>query len=683
VEAAEAVILSAGLPSYEWAPRYSTSRDDLIAAFYKPAIDRSIGYDRAVGFFRSSFFSIAGAPTASFALRGGRVRLLCSPDLTEEDAAAIKRGIDMQEVIDEAARRELDRVLAFPLARPAVELLAALVAERVLDIRFGVRREGPGIFHYKVGVFRDAEKNRLSFSGSVNETWQGWHPLGNHESFEVFQSWVTADSERVSDHVAYFDRLWSGNADGLEVYEAPRAFRDQLLRFAPPREEGLRSMVAGKTPRPRSLFDHQLVGIENWKASGYRGILQHATGSGKTLTALHAARDWLTEFGPVLIVVPSTLLLQQWYAEAERELAFLEPSVLLVGGGHDEWRNSSLLRVHTEPGDDARVTIATVQTASTDKFMELVRGGDHLLLIADEVHRLGSEKFRNVLTLQSGGRLGLSATPIRVGDEQGTAAVLEYFGGVIDPAFSLHDAIAAGRLCPYEYYVHLVDLTEHEAREYRDLTTKIGQAMGTLGGESGSSGYLEFLLIQRARIVKQAAAKAPAAAEIVEHDFRDGEHWLVYCDNQHQVRDVIALLRDKAIDAFEYHSEMQGDREATMSHFRAFGGVLVAIRCLDEGVDLPEVSHAVIAASSKNEREFIQRRGRVLRASPGKRLAVVHDLLVRPPHDDSEGERSPFTAIAEAELGRAAAFARDAVNLATRNQLVGLCIDWDIDPDGL
>jgi superfamily II DNA or RNA helicase len=467
----------------------------------------------------------------------------------------------------------------------------------------------------------------------------------------------------------------------VEVYEAPRAFRERLLSLAPREDGDLRSFTLGSRPRPRSLFDHQRTAIDNWKAAGCRGILQHATGSGKTLTALHAVRDWITERGPALVIVPSTLLLEQWFQEAERELGVLEPSILLVGGGHDEWRNGSLLRVHTEPGQAPRVTIATVQTAATSRFIDSVRDGKHLLVVADEVHRLGSKKYRDALAIDGGGRLGLSATPLRARDEEGTEAVLDYFGGVIAPVFGLHDAIAAGRLCPYEYHVHLVDLSEDEATKYRELTSKIGQAMGAAGADR--NGYLEYLLIQRARIIKQATAKAGAAAAIVLRGLRDRQHWLVYCDDQRQVREVLAILREAQIDAFEYHSNMRGDRSATMDHFRTFGGVLVAIRCLDEGADLPEVTHAVIAASSKNVREFIQRRGRVLRTAPGKRIAVVHDLLVRPPAHDTDGERSPFAAIAEAEIARAAEFARDAVNVATRNQLIGLCIEWDIDQDVL
>jgi superfamily II DNA or RNA helicase len=393
---------------------------------------------------------------------------------------------------------------------------------------------------------------------------------------------------------------------------------------------------------------------------------------------LHAVRDWLASGRPALIVVPSTLLLEQWREEAGRELAVLRPHILLAGGGHDEWRSGALVRVHTEPGPDPRLVIATVQTASTDRFRRAVRGGDHLLVVADEVHRLGSSTFRNVLQIESGAQLGLSATPVRLGDAEGTSALSTYFGEVVPPIVSLRDAIKFGRLCPYQYYIHVVELAEEEADEYRRLTAKIGQALGASENRTNGSGYLDHLLIQRARVIKQARAKAAQAAELVLSAFNEGEHWLVYCDDQTQVGDVLRRLRVKRIDAFDYHSNMRGDRGATMDHFRRFGGVLVAIRCLDEGVDLPEVTHAVIVASSRNTREFIQRRGRVLRAAPGKRVARIHDLLVRPPDPPSDDVRNPFTSIAESEIARAAEFARDAENAATRTFLDRLCIEWEI-----
>jgi superfamily II DNA or RNA helicase len=381
--------------------------------------------------------------------------------------------------------------------------------------------------------------------------------------------------------------------------------------------------------------------------------------------------------------VPSTLLLDQWQREAERELALLEPHIFLAGGGHVEWRKGSLLRVYTELGNAARLTIATIQTASTERFISRAAGGDHLLMVADEVHRLGSEKHRAVFEIESGARMGLSATPVRSRDPEGTAAIKKYFGEIVQPVVTLGDAIDAGRLCQYEYFVHLIDLTEEERDRYQELTTKIGQAFGAASNHLDSSEYLDHLLIQRAKVVKQASAKAPRAASLVQESFKDGAHWLVYCDDRRQVSDVVTRLREGGMDAFEYHSQMAGDRDATMDHFRRFGGVVVAIRCLDEGVDIPEITHAVVLASSRNSREFIQRRGRVLRVAPGKRLAVIHDLLVRPPPRIEGQAATPFAAIAESEVARAAEFARDAVNAGTRTALAALCVEWGIDPERL
>jgi superfamily II DNA or RNA helicase len=670
------------LRSYEWAPRYSTSRDDLIASFYQPAMERSAAYDRAVGFFRSSFYSVAGAATASFALRGGRIRLLCSPDLTADDARAIELGLSLRDAVDQAAQRELARILEHPLAQPAAQLLAALIAEKVLEIRFAVRHDPEGMFHDKVGIFVDSEGESVSFSGSINETWMAWHPLGNHESFEVFTSWGV-ERHRVIDHTEFFEGVWAGQLQGVRVYPAPEAFRAQLISLSPRREpRSFVASVATESPRPRSLFDHQLQAIENWREAGSRGILEHATGSGKTLTALHAIRDWIAEGRPALVIVPSTLLLEQWFAEAKRELSQLEPHILLAGGGNNEWRKGMLLQTYTGDGNAPRLTVATVQTACSERFIEAVRGGEHLMMVADEVHTVGSATHRDVLEIESGPRLGLSATPVRMRDPVGTAAIFDYFGAVVPPVVTIHDAIAAGRLCPYQYEVHLVRLSEDEATEYRRLSAKIGAAIASHGRPTGSD-YVDHLLIQRARVIKRAAAKARRACEIVDRGYREGERWLVYCDDQTQVRTVLGLLREKKIDAFEYHTSMRGDRNATMDRFRRFGGVLVAIRCLDEGVDIPEVTHAVIVASSRNSREFIQRRGRVLRRSAGKHFAYVEDLLIEPPPVPADSSRDPFSSLAEAELARAVTFAKDASNAAIRTRLARWCLEWGVDPDEL
>jgi superfamily II DNA or RNA helicase len=676
---------AASLREIEWRPRYSTSRDDLATAFYVPALERAVSYDRAVGFFRSSIFTLVGAATANFALREGRLRVLCSPELYEDDVRAIERGAEVEHVLDTAARRELERVLEYPGGAKSVDLLAALLAHKTLELRFIVRDRGRGMYHDKFGVFRDARGDAISFAGSANESWNAWHSQGNHESFEVFASW-TQDSSRVRSHFEEFDRLWDGVEPGLSAHTPSEAFSRDLIQRVPDEPgDHLKRIAKKHGPRPKQLFDHQLQALRSWEASDYRGLLKHATGSGKTITALAACRRWLEDSRAALIIVPSVLLLNQWRAEIDAELKDLDISVLAAGGGNDDWRRQGLLRLHTEARPSPRMTVATVQTAATQEFLSSVAGGDHLLLIADEVHRMGAHTFRRVLTVDSAGRLGLSATPERAGDPVGTQLVFEYFGDLLEPVFTLRDAIATGRIVPYEYHIHLTSLSDEEQDRWLALTDRIAQAIAreTKDGQppafAGLSSAVKLLLIQRARVLKKAGEKVPTAVEVVTDGWREGQHWLVYCDDREQLADVRERLAEEGLGSFEYHSAMESHAATTLDRYRRDGGILVAIRCLDEGVDIPWISHAVVLASSRNPREFVQRRGRVLRRAPRKTRAVIHDLLVQPP--GTEGRDSPFRALAYAELARAIVFAEDAVNLGASAYLRGLCADWDISWD--
>jgi hypothetical protein len=383
----------------------------------------------------------------------------------------------LKDAIDSAVRRELERILEEPLAQPTVELLATLVAAGTLSLKFIVWTDAVGIFHDKVGIFEDSVGNSVSFSGSINESWQGWHPRGNHESFEVFTSWLP-EAKRVADHRAYFETLWAGAEPGLTVHEAPEAFtRELLARAKPDPKEALVILASDSTP-PRRLFPYQEQALADWTEKGHRGILRHATGAGKTVTALHAARKWMQDGHPVLVLVPSEVLLKQWATESVKDLGDMTPSILLAGAGNDEWKKKGLAQLHTVRDGGPRLTIATMQTACTDRFLKNVADGDHLLVIADEVHRIGSPTQRQILSLEAGGRLGLSATPERFHDSDGTAAIRRFFGEDLFPAFGLREAIAEGRLCPYEYFVHTVELSESEEAEWRSYSARIGPLMG-------------------------------------------------------------------------------------------------------------------------------------------------------------------------------------------------------------
>ena len=670
-----------GLSGLPIAPSYRTGRSDLIADFYRPCLSTAISYDRAVGYFRSSLYCLTGVALSDFALRGGRMRMICSPQLSPEDSGAIEGGLSLRDQIDSAIMAELRTVLETPENRPVVQLLATMIAFGALDLRIAYRPGARGIFHDKVGIFRDAAGTAVSFVGSSNETYQAWDEMGNHEVIEVFRSWMSdSEHDRVAGHEAYFDDLWSGREPDLNVRPFPDVPREELLKWQNP--DGVEAAIQAvqatskKVAEPpetydssrRQLLAHQVGAVEAWER-GCRGIVKHATGAGKTLTAIEIIRRWIAPGRPAIVVVPSDLLLRQWVDELTTELADLSPTLIRAGAGAspDSWEPALPDMTRGSSGFGPRIIVSTLQTASSPGFLARVAQGKHLLIVSDEVHRAGSPSFSKLMTLEAGGRLGLSATPERYGDAAGTARVLDYFGPILEPEFGLADAIACRRLVPYDYFVELVALTEDEQERWLRLTSEIRTAYARLprndSGEVQLSEHVRQLLIKRARIVKKAADKPAVAARIVRENYHLGQSWLVYCDDQEQLREVVRRISEAGIDTVEYHSSMVGHRDVTMDHFAKRGGVLVAIRCLDEGVDLPSVSHALILASSANPREHIQRRGRVLRWAPGKAHAVVYDLLVT--MRTSPGELS----VIDGDATRAIRFAATARNEATRQYL--------------
>jgi superfamily II DNA or RNA helicase len=565
---------------------------------------------------------------------------------------------------------------------PAAEFLATLVAFGALDVRFALRPDCSGIFHDKVGIFRDPKGDVLTFVGSANETYSAWSPDANHEAFEAFRSWAgDSDAQRVRRHVAYFDSLWNDREPGVRTLTFTAASKEQLIALANPAgidaaaarlqahitRRGAPGGVVDDTPRP--LLPHQIEAFANWVRAGHRGLLDHATGTGKTLTALAIARYWLEQNRPVLIVVPSDLLLRQWRSEAQRELQGTAPTIFVAGGGTSKaaWLQDLRAATADDPSLGRRLILATMQTASGTEFRARVAAGPHLLVIADEVHRIGSPTYSSLLKIDAGGRLGLSASPERFGDPTGTAEIRRYFGEVLHPFVSLADGIAMGRLVPYEYYVHAVRLTAPEQDRWNALTDEIALAFARLrhavAGPIDLPDHLRLLLIQRARILKQAENKLAVAFDLTRRLYQEGTRWLLYCDSRDQVLPLLTMLHAAHLPAFEYTSLMDAPREETMERFITSGGILVAIRCLDEGVDIPSVTCAVILASSTNPREFIQRRGRVLRIAPGKYSATIHDLIVFP-YDPSA---SPGTFVDGAfvrELQRARLFAETARNVS-------------------
>lgn len=677
-----------GLGSIGLATEYRTGETDPVTNFYRPCLDLATDYRRAVGYFRSSIFLIVGEDVIKFAKRGGKIRLICSPSITDEDLSSIEEGYSLRgNRTDDALCVEIDRLLVDETTHYRTRVLATLIAVGALDVRIAVRPSDQGIYHEKIGIFSDNFGNKVSFLGSANETWKGWHERGNLEAIEVFCNWSdTSDVDRCQNHEAYFERLWAGQSKGVEVIAFPEAAKRRIAAVAMDDLEDVdmeeiraieKPIVNGRTP-----LGHQSKAIADWKAAGCRGVFEHATGSGKTFTALMAVREHVENGLPALIVVPSRLLLEQWDVETRHELP--GTTILLAGAGHDRWKQGGRLRGMTDPSPDLgkRVLIATMQTASSNKFLASIQGGSHLLVVADEVHQSGSPQNSKLYSLKSGSRLGLSATPIRYGDPDGTRKMFDYFGPVIPPPVTLQDAIKAGRLVDYEYKPHAVFLTSEEAEEWKALTLKIRWEMARqdegADGKKPLSDAAKMLLIRRSRIAKKAKNKIHIASDILKSSFSEGQRWLVYCEDKKQLAEVIDALKAKGLEPLRYHTDMDGDKAATLAHFKTFGGIMVSIKCLDEGVDIPAVDHALILASSQNPRQFIQRRGRVLRKAKWKNLAVIHDAIVVPVSLEDEPEQ---TSLLKSEFVRAIEFAKSAINADAGGELRRIAANLGFDPD--
>ncbi|WP_170449168.1 DEAD/DEAH box helicase family protein [Ruegeria arenilitoris] len=662
------------------------STSNAVENFYKKCLRNSISYQRAVGYFRSSVLLIIGTTLLEFARRGGQIQIICSPSLSTNDVRSIATGYARRnEVIAASIIDEFDLLLAEPSTEFAARALATLIAAGSLEIRLAELKTGNGIYHEKIGLFSDGLGNTVSFRGSTNETWNGWHAEGNFEAIEVFCDWNGgSDQIRVNKHRSHFETLWLGRDKGVMVTPFPESAEKYIRKYSAKSIEDIMESTPVSTTSRRTPLPHQINALEAWSKNGHRGIFEHATGTGKTFTAIVAIREHVELGKPALVLVPSRLLLHQWADEISDEIP--DAAIMLAGDGHNRWKLPGRLKSMTvgDPDLGPRITIAMMPTAATDLFLSEISAGNELLVVADEVHQLGSPVNSRALKIAAGHRLGLSATPRRYNDPDGTKILFDYFGGVVPPAISLEDAMKAGRLVPYRYFPHTISLNADESDQWLEFSNRIKKEVARSkidkDGKKHLSERAKMLLIQRSRIAKKAVAKVALAADILEREFHEGQSWLVYCEDSEQLGDVVSALRQKGLETIEYHSNMLGDRESTMDWFHKFGGILVSIKCLDEGVDIPKVSHALILASSQNPRQFIQRRGRVLRTHSGKNMAEIHDAIVRPVSSEEEPEQM---GLLKGELLRAIEFANGAINKSAGAELRSIAMEMGIDIDDL
>lgn len=607
-----------------------------------------------------------------FAANGGRARWVTSPILSEEDWKALQSGeaARSNSLLRKALERNI-RDLETSLKRDTLSALAWMVADGILDFRLALPRNklAGGEFHDKFGIFEDVAGNRVSFNGSYNESEQGTR---NYESLRIFQSSVPAFLPLVDADDQRFEKLWNNRDPNVEVFTLPDAARAQILKLrTEPRPYSLPfGFSHEKSSRPLqptipedfAVRDYQEEAIKKWFESDCRGLLEMATGTGKTLTSLTAmTRLFQRERRlAVIIVVPYQHLVDQWAKDAYR--FGLHP--IMAYQRKSDWINELIQRVQEyNHGNRRSFSVITTHTTFADAAFQRAISGitGQALIIADEVHHLGAERSRTQLPTNLQYRLALSATPDRWFDDEGTFALRNYFGETVF-RFTLADAIQRDILVPYAYHPILIELLPEEIDEYQALTQKIGRLASSRDEDKQET--LDMLLIKRARLLNNASQKLDKLEELVR-SFDQIEHALFYCSPE-QIDNVTHLLgweMGLLISPFTAE-ESNNERQQILADFDAkHFQALVAMKCLDEGVDVPSTRTAFILASSSNPREFIQRRGRILRRAPGKTSAEIYDFVTVPPSISSDNVSfATERGIVERELRRFAEFAETATN---------------------
>ena len=651
---------------------YRTLKDDIAREFYIPVLKEAVTYKRAVGFFSSSILAMITDGLYELYKNNGHIMILASPKLSDDDIKAITQGYENRTaIIKNALLRELGDYEDFK-TRDRLNLLACLIAEGCLDFKIvePILNSKSGMYHEKVGIIEDLQGNVVAFSGSMNESSNALE--NNYESFDVFCSWENADAERVRRKEKAFTRLWDNKEDNVMTYAFPEVeeyFVRKYQRTSKPLYELMTSkdVAVGKVEEERTdylptdehnqnngfskpawlqLYDYQQEAIDRWRENGYRGIFDMATGTGKTLTGLSALYDLCRTKKrlAVIIVCPYQHLVDQWVDDIVK--FNVKP---IIGHSASPQKNykqrlkNAVFSFNLEVQDFFCFICTNATFAAVEIQRELIKLKDSTVLLVDEAHNFGADSLKEILKNSDFTyRLALSATLDRHNDPEGTEMLYKYFGKVCI-SYDLGRAIEEKKLVPYHYYPVIVYLTEEELDQYNILTVQIGKGIYKKNGRLIVTQQAKTLLLKRSRLVAGAKNKISELKNLME-DNSDKHDMLIYCgatnvedeDSSEEVRQIDYITRmlnfeyGMRVVQFTSH-ENEAERQNRIAAFKNREvQALVAIKCLDEGVNIPSIRTAFILASTTNPKEYVQRRGRVLRRNPGKDFADIYDFVTLP-----------------------------------------------------
>lgn len=690
---------------------YRSFRQDIVKKFFIPVLSRSISYNRAVGFFSSTSLIEVSNGLSGLVKNQGKVQLICSPYLTEEDFEVIRSGYSQ--------RKKIIEKLLYNLYEPSNEfgqerlnLLANLIKENVLDIKIAFMKnlKTNGLYHEKMGILKDDHNNVVAFSGSLNESYTAYRM--NYESIDVFCSWKSEDNlERIRRKEEAFNSIWNNHEPNMETLDIPEvtdAIIDKYLKNRPNYSIDLEEYGTSDNDhdlRPEKgegsiqlpdgviLYTYQEEAIDEWESNNFRGIFDMATGTGKTLTALGGIIRLFRKVDgeiAIIIVCPFQHLVEQWVEDIEA--CGIKPIIGYSQSSQKNWKADLANSIRDQklgiPNKEFFCFVTTNATfASSFVQRQLNRIVGNALIVADEAHNFGAQLLKTKLPENFLYRLALSATLERHNDDEGTQFLFQYFGEKCIE-YTLEQAISEKKLTEYYYHPILVTLTSDEIASYLEISARIAKCFITdKNGHKTLNELGKKLAIKRSRLIAGASNKLNAIREEIE-PFKEQSHILVYCgatsvlepdqdttpieqDDLRQIGLVTNILGNELnMKVSQFTSRENIKERAILKEEFQKGGMLqalIAIKCLDEGVNIPAIKTAFILASTTNPKEYIQRRGRVLRLAEGKQFSRIFDFITIPYGLDevvslTENEISPFETLIKNELSRGHEFARIALN---------------------
>lgn len=602
----------------------NTSENDLVHDLFEPCLNWATRFDRGVGYFTSGWLYYASRGMASFASRGGHARWITSPIIEQKDYEVITGGRTTEEIIKYFHNKIEEGIdaLAREMESNTLNALGWMLYDGIVELKFAVpKAELDGDFHDKFGIFSDNEENGISFSGSINDSIKGF---ANYESIKVFSTWDGTE-RYVDDDKRRFERLWNNIDANVAVFSADEAISRKLFRLRvsdrPYRID---------TGEIDNRWEHQNQAVRVFLEKK-NGILEMATGTGKTRTALRIIQS-LFDTGKIeraVVTMYGNDLLKQWVKEC---LNTLSNDIHIFKNFETEKELSSFLLSRRK----ALLIVSRDADLLYSCVSQLEKRFPHkkevILFVFDEVHGLGSESFRKKLSCkfsQFGYRLGLSATPDREYDEAGNRFIQSEVGDVIF-RFGLEKAIEKGILCEFDYYPISFVLTNEDKRKKRSIIASFSAKKDA--GEYVSD---EELYQALAKVNKLSPAKLPLFESFIHVHPEILERCLIFVETREYGEDVQRILI-KYLST--YHTYYGDDDETNLAKFaRGELDCLVTCKKISEGIDIKTVKNIILFSSDRSRLVTTQRIGRSLRIDPNdphKRAAVV-DYICEPSENNS------------------------------------------------